>query len=284
MSREASPNRRRDLLELPKEDIRLMDSWGANAGTVLNTTLRSIGMGLEQRAGLRGTVGYGGHMSLGGNHMTGLADATADDHGVNFATLKKWSQCEFLARILDKCPEFEEMIEDETDTSGGSGGTAFSPFAFGSHFVAPQNTQTGSPITLANDIVAWGFTIAHSMTVSTVSYEIISGSVGKSLSIGLYDSNKAKVLDTGVQSAASAGSFAVSASATLAAGLYYLAYTSDGTPLLTLIRASVSIHNMLNNRRNLQGKDASTSSGAALNSTLGTLTGNANQPPMVFFE
>jgi hypothetical protein len=277
-----SPNRRRELYELPPDYVRALTAhFGDGVGPAINQMFRRFEEAFEMRAGLRGPIETIKPVKMQTNRITGLAPAVKDSDAITFRQLLDASTCEFFARQLIESPEFDELIEDLAETVIG----ATLPWAWGYHLVTPHTSIAASPIGAANQITAWAFVVGQTTTISKVLYHVATAAAGKSLSIGLYDQNKDKVLDTGVQSAASTGVKQITVTTvTLEPAVYYLAYTSDGTPSLSCIRHDAPVGALMNTIRNLQGTDAGASVGAVLPATLGTLTSNGNDPPVVLVE
>lgn len=263
---------------LPPDVVKVLNENIPGLGTTLNDRLRQIAVHLDKD--IATDVTYGSTVDVEGNLATGVADPVENSDLVNFRRLKDETTCKRLTEILRECIELETTIETDADFGAG----AEVPFFFGFCVYNPLSTTGGSPNLAANDVVAWLFVMPVAITVTALTYEIIGADAGKSLSVGLYDSNKTKIIDSGVQSASAAGTFTIAVTSTrVEAGLYYLAYTSNGTPSIRQTDHTTT-YVLLNKTTVRCGKDGTASSGGALPASLGTLTSGSRNPPLVLFE
>lgn len=288
MSKERSPNRRRNYIELPGNYAEALNTHHAGLGDSLNYLLKQTAEGLERRAGLRGIVEQTNHMQVNDNRVLNLKDPVEMSDVVNYRTLKKWSTCKFLANRLEDSPELDDLLDQDIESSTVAPSNFLYPFAFAYHLVQPMTQAVVSPIAANNDVIVFPMLLPTDITVTKLTYNLSGTSVGKNYSIGVYSIDKTtKLIDTGVKNGGVGGRITVTISpgVTLTAGAYLLAFTADST-LLTFwcVLSDNGVHSFYNTNYNWQGKNAVASVAGALPASLGVLTQQAQNPPTVLFE
>jgi hypothetical protein len=120
-------NKRRPLLEIPKDEIDALPPELRQVFTTLNERLKTLSELHESTAGLRGPVGIATQtrkdlrgvvevgLTLEGNRAGNAADPIDDQDLVTLGYLKRQLKCDNLNKILETCAETDDLL-DENET------------------------------------------------------------------------------------------------------------------------------------------------------------------------
>lgn len=276
---------RRDRLQLQLSgDLHpALDALSPGLAARLAAQFRLVEEAIDDDTGHRGTSEYKDQVDLEQNIVTDTIEATEDDQAVTFQQLKEWTTAKKLVEILSECAEFENTAEEDITVTVASSVTLTEFFAVS--VSAPPVLSSGAG-TIANKTLAWEFVLPFNCTVNKVIFNMTTAPVGNLFSIGLYNSAKSKVLDTGVQTFGTTGVkiITLSSPVVLASGLYFLAVAGNASITFISQFTNNEIHLFLDANANRQGQEAVASAGGALPASLTTLTNVANQAPLVLFQ
>lgn len=138
----------------------------------------------------------------------------------------------------------------------------------------------------ANVVQTSVFTLPFNIPITALSVEVSTLKAGAHVSIGLYDANKNKVLDSGPIPVAATGCIAATGlSVYVPAGTYYLAWSCDDASNVAQCSAFNNNGTLQNRNMVRWGVAANPTVGGVMPVTLGSITtGSQGLPPAVFFE
>jgi hypothetical protein len=122
--------------------------------------------------------------------------------------------------------------------NGSVGGLSLATSGYGGfwsagiHLPAFGNSVTSITVSVTtNQVCVFQFVLPYSITISTVSTAITTGSSGKHVNFGIYSAAGAKLIDSGAISAATSSTQEVVSitPVTLPAGVYYFAQSADSS-------------------------------------------------------
>jgi hypothetical protein len=122
-------NKRRPLLEIPKDEIDALPPELHSVFTTLNERLKTLSELHESTAGLRGPVGIARQskkdprgvvmpgLLLEGNRAGDAADPIDDQDLVTLGYLKRQLKCDKLTAILEDCEDTDNVIDEDAAPS-----------------------------------------------------------------------------------------------------------------------------------------------------------------------
>jgi hypothetical protein len=170
--------------------------------------------------------------------------------------------------------------------------TPFNSSGIGGFFgvtIYPQSPNTGPANAGANEVRVYQFVLPYAVTINKVTVTVSTSAAGAA-DVGIYNSAGTRLLytnggiNTGSQTTQTVP--VVSGPVTLIAGVYYFAQTTNGvTPNFQQLNSFTVLGAILNNNLVRLGTAANNATAGVLPSTLGTITGAVNVPPVLaFFE
>ncbi|KKM92895.1 hypothetical protein LCGC14_1213940 [marine sediment metagenome] len=169
---------------------------------------------------------------------------------------------------------------DTPGEGGFYGGTAWAPAAGGS-------TQT---IVVANDVAVYQFVLPFRSIVRNITFNVNTLEAGKFAGVGLYDKDRNRLVHSGAVSVAATGPKSTAVAAViLEPGVYFHAWTADGTTgaLFAVAGVSDGTGGAMSARVVPAKIGIAANPGVAgvLPATLGVITTNLNlKLPVTYFE
>ena len=141
----------------------------------------------------------------------------------------------------------------------------------------------------ANDVHVYQFVLPFRAVIRTIGFEVFTLEVGKLAGFGLYDVNGNRLVHTGAVSTTTTGRKFTSVTAvTVEPGVYFLAWTADGTTFAYITQLNVStgtLGNFWNQSATRIGVAANPSVAGVLPATLGAITAQVSVIlPLVLYE
>lgn len=167
--------------------------------------------------------------------------------------------------------------------------TADQGFFWGVNINHPIVTTTSAAVLGSNDQVkVKQFVLPFRVVVGLISFDVTTLEAATNGGLGLYDAGGSLVVETGAIDVSSTGiqQITISPTSTLEPGVYFLAYTADGTTArFRGINTGSNTDNLLNAGSVAKaGRAANSSSSGVLPATLGTITAeNGNPMALVLF-
>ena len=153
------------------------------------------------------------------------------------------------------------------------------------------NSSSAATETLnnANDVHVYQFVLPFRAVVRNITFNVFTLEAGKFAGFGLYDVDGNRLVHTGAVSVAGTGDKSTAVTAvTIEPGVYFLAWTADGTTFAYTTQLNIStgiMADMWNQNATRIGVAANASSAGVLPATLGTITAQVTVVlPIVFFE
>lgn len=157
----------------------------------------------------------------------------------------------------------------------GAANEGYVIFPMGVHG-SPGDAAVG--VGVIDEVVAFQYVSSFCLTIQTLRIFVDTAEAGKVFGIGIYDKDGNLLFETGARSTTSTGlqSIALGAPQTLGCGVYFIAWTCDGTAA-RLRGISFGVDDTLNKMMNANViKRAGTATAAGtpgvMNATLGTIT------------
>ena len=171
-------------------------------------------------------------------------------------------------------------VIDTTGEGGFYSGTIWAPAGAGT-------TQTMSS---ANEVVVYQFPLPFRVVIGRITFNVNTLEAGKVVGVGLYDKDGNRLVHTGAISVAGTGIKSTTVTAvTLEPGIYFHAWTADGTTVAVFAAAAISdgtAGSMSQQGTPAKvGVAANASSTGVLPATLGVVTNsNSFKLPVTYFE